>query len=1706
MKKIFPIIVLLSLIRLSGVAQVPTNDLVAYYPFNGNANDESGSGNNCNVNGATLASDRFGNPNSAYSFNGVNNYIESINNFNIVNDSPRSVVLWVKNIANPTRREGLVYWGVNLQYHAKNMFCLLYNNSGLNFNGFYADGSFLDSIHENQWLMVGYIYRGNGNLSFFINNQIVYTCNLGASLATPLTKLKIGSESENDYMNDEDYFKGVLDDIRIYNRILNYTEIDSLYHLGGWNLQVNLGNDTTLCQGQSITLHTNQVFTSYLWSTGATTQTIDVNSQGTYWLRGTDANGFSASDTINVTVLNPQINNGSDTTICLGASVTLHSQSSSQLPSNLQQGLVAYYPFNGNANDESGNGNNGTVFGATPTNDRFGNSNSAYSFDGINDSISIPYNSSFYFNNSNFSISFWVYSNNYHTIEVFLGQNEYADQPKWLLSYGLHWLGSNQIGFYYHTNENPYPALWVGWDWYPVSGASYFLTFKREGNFLFFYQNGILIGSQPFTDNFPNSYGNLVMGCLSEIGGSALFNGSIDDVSIYRRALSSSEISQLYNLGNSNTAYSNYWSTGDTTQSITVAPTQTTTYYCTVSDGVNSSVDSVRVTVSNITANLFSQDTIHVCGSSYLLDAGSGYTGYNWNIGETTQSISVNTSGWYKCSVTQGSCTAKDSIFVSLINANIIQNDTTICAGSSISLSVSSSGGVSQAVCNKTDLPLNLQNGLVAYYPFCGNANDISGNGNNGTVNGATLTSDRFGNANSAYSFDGVTAKITNLPIVNERSISVWIKVDTTVNCGYSIYTGGTNDAFQLYSLRIYKNDATSPYHNPRKTDGHSWGIGFESVHTGVYVPYDNIVNGWHHIAVSWDGSNNVTMFVDGVATQFAYLYNAFLWPGDCFYGTNSQPYILPYSFSPNNSVTRTIGDQSTITNPTFKFSGLIDDILIYNRTLSSSEISQLYNLGNSNTAYSNYWSTGDTTQSITVAPTQTTTYYCTVSNGISSCMDSVRIIINSTPPPLGDVNQSFCYATSVASFIATGYSIQWYDSASGGNPIPSTDFLINGKMYYASQTIGGCESKSRLAVTVTVYPSSIVISKPVTNISSNGAILNGELTSNCLNPTDIHGFIYATQANPSFTDTLSTKIFSGSGEGTFASSVTLIPNTHYFVRTFAINSIDTVYGDIIAFNTGIWPFFNLELRNDVQISPNEYQFDIYLLHTGNYLTPLNFELSNLQIGIYVNDSIRNGGTLIDSLVYGSTLDINSVQQQTQANLSIGNSIPNKCIKIAGKSISAGMGTIISKTMGTKVMRVRLINSVPFGLAHPNLIFVPASSNGLNYPTKTYAFMGTTSINISANGTFVTSGLNNPILNLASMTGGGVYCTGGVPVAIGITYSQPGFNYQLKKDGANYGSLVAGTGSPLTWNVTEAGTYTCSTGTIGLIGNAIVTVSSTNAPTGDTLQTFVATSTIANLAASGMALKWYSAVIGGNLLTSNTIILNGNNYFASQTIGGCESKDRFKVKVTILKKINLHLILEGLFDINSNKMVEASEIDWDTGLSFAKYGNGVADKIDIELHNENSPFGLIFSIQNVDLSTDGLASFNLPPFKNGNYFIKICNRNHLETWSALPVSFNDVIIDYYFNSAINQAYQIPGGIDPQTLVASGLYAFYLGDLDQSLNVDFDDFNLFEPYLTNGTYGLTISDFNGNGLCDFDDFNLFEPRLNEGPFSQYPGMP
>ena len=75
MKKVLILCSLISIIPITIFSQIPTDGLVGYWSFSGNADDESGNNHHGTVNGATLTQDRFGNPNSAYSFDGVNDYI-----------------------------------------------------------------------------------------------------------------------------------------------------------------------------------------------------------------------------------------------------------------------------------------------------------------------------------------------------------------------------------------------------------------------------------------------------------------------------------------------------------------------------------------------------------------------------------------------------------------------------------------------------------------------------------------------------------------------------------------------------------------------------------------------------------------------------------------------------------------------------------------------------------------------------------------------------------------------------------------------------------------------------------------------------------------------------------------------------------------------------------------------------------------------------------------------------------------------------------------------------------------------------------------------------------------------------------------------------------------------------------------------------------------------------------------------------------------------------------------------------------------------------------------------------------------------------------------------------------------------------------------------------------------------------------------------
>ena len=98
---------------------IPTNDLLAWFPMNGDANDYSGNNNNGTLDGPTTANDRNGNSNSAYLFDGSNDYIHTIPDLNVTtnaNNDEFTVSAWVKT-SNAQSFDGIVYFSNNVSMY-----------------------------------------------------------------------------------------------------------------------------------------------------------------------------------------------------------------------------------------------------------------------------------------------------------------------------------------------------------------------------------------------------------------------------------------------------------------------------------------------------------------------------------------------------------------------------------------------------------------------------------------------------------------------------------------------------------------------------------------------------------------------------------------------------------------------------------------------------------------------------------------------------------------------------------------------------------------------------------------------------------------------------------------------------------------------------------------------------------------------------------------------------------------------------------------------------------------------------------------------------------------------------------------------------------------------------------------------------------------------------------------------------------------------------------------------------------------------------------------------------------------------------------------------------------------------------------------------------------------------------------------------------
>ncbi|MDB4782998.1 leucine-rich repeat protein [Verrucomicrobiales bacterium] len=208
------------------------------------------------------------------------------------------------------------------------------------------------------------------------------------------------------------------------------------------------------------------------------------------------------------------------------------------LPAQLiNDGLVAHYPFNGNANDESGNGNNGTVNGATLADDHFGNADSAYYFDG-NNSISVRDNASLDFGAEDITVALWFKFNGDIRNTQLVGQSTGGNRPKWFIYYS-----PETKNFQLHINDTAAGSnYWLAKATYEDDGEWHHLAYVKRGNNYSSYLDGLLETTEAGPRVLPNSTSNFNIG----VAEGDPIKGHLDDVRIYNRGLSVEEINGLY--------------------------------------------------------------------------------------------------------------------------------------------------------------------------------------------------------------------------------------------------------------------------------------------------------------------------------------------------------------------------------------------------------------------------------------------------------------------------------------------------------------------------------------------------------------------------------------------------------------------------------------------------------------------------------------------------------------------------------------------------------------------------------------------------------------------------------------------------------------------------------------------------------------------------------------------------------------------------------------------------------------------------------------------------------------------------------------------------------------------------------------------------------------------------------------------------------
>ena len=799
-----------------------TLGLVAYYPFDGSANDASGNGNNGTIYGALAGRDRNGAIDGAFRFDGIDDYIDCGNNPSIQITGPFTLCAWVfmdsrgmtivSKGATPTKWPS---YSLGLEPTGATM----YSGSG-------TSGDTLiqvkTSVSTGVWCHVIGVLRGDGGdeSEIWINGvlgakgTLSFPANTTESLS--VARWRSGYCSE-----------GVIDDVRIYNRALTSNEVARLYtataaqpdthlvtlHPGehGDIPGANSGADyvTNVTHGSAFTPPTpipdvGWSFTGWNPSAPAAV-TNDFEATAGYAADITDTDADELPDAWEIAHFGSLTASDGTGDFDRDGRTDAQEFADNTDPANAGStlGLVAYYPFDGDANDASGKGKNGTPVDCVAASDRHGNAGHALELNGSSSRIPVSHNL-LNVGQGGYTISLWFSPSDLNKLDQTLVNTD--PHGYFCLSYNHGGVMSRLSAF---IGDG---AIWNIWgapgrksDY--TSNTWHCAVFCKSGTNYTLYVDGNL-DLEVNRPDISNRDVPLVFGANAMT--SELFKGSLDDVRIYNRALSSNEVARLY--------------------------------AATVPDG----------------------DT----DADGLPDA--------WEIARF------------------GNLTASDG-------TGDFDRDGRTDA---------------QELADGTD-PANAGStlGLAAYYPLDGNANDAGGNAFHGVWAGGE--SYQTGIRGQAGIFDGLDNNIT-VPnnatldgLTGEHTLSAWVYVNSSApaNTMDIISKDGETSNRQYIITRT-----------PLGTfQGHVGLVGprLEAVPSSTVATAQR----WYHV-VQVHSNGNLVLFVNG--------------------SKDGEKTITDYSGPLSTLQPVRIGGGAPSGTQLF-FNGLIDDVRIYNRSLSSNEVARLY-------------------------------------------------------------------------------------------------------------------------------------------------------------------------------------------------------------------------------------------------------------------------------------------------------------------------------------------------------------------------------------------------------------------------------------------------------------------------------------------------------------------------------------------------------------------------------------------------------------------------------------------------------------------------------------------------------------------------------------------------------------------------------------------